>query len=345
MERDARVDAVDEYTRTLVNHAPRTVRDYAFSLRHSLDVLRRAGRTDDPAEISASDVSYLISEGYGRTSVCTKHYNIVILDGFLKHHGNSAISDMGIVWPRNYRTKADWLDAEGARRVLDAVQTPAEDLVISLELCMGLRRVEVIRLRPCDIDLLHRKLDVRGKGRMGGKWRSIYIPDRVAEAIKGYAKVREAMISEARAKDPEVEIPAAFLIYSKYTERPRLGSYSEKGTGFDKRFIAPIVARSGVVFSNHTLRRTMGRCLWLSGAKPEVIGRIYGHEDPRVTVRYLGISIDDQREALRGLDFGEGRRCPPLSRSSPETAWGPNTGTGHNPIPIHPSAPRPLFQT
>jgi integrase len=54
-------------------------------------------------------------------------------------------------------------------------------------------------------------------------------------------------------------------------------------------------------FSNHTLRRTSGRMLWKAKVPLEVIKEILGHQDPVQTIRYLGLNLDDQDEAMSKL--------------------------------------------
>ena len=41
--------------------------------------------------------------------------------------------------------------------------------------------------------------------------------------------------------------------------------------------------------------------LWLAKVPIDVISEILGHEDPRQTIRYLGINLDDQDDAMRRL--------------------------------------------
>jgi integrase len=56
-------------------------------------------------------------------------------------------------------------------------ERPSARLIIALEGFNGLRRVEVLRLRAQDVNLADRWLNVRGKGRTGGKWRQILLSD------------------------------------------------------------------------------------------------------------------------------------------------------------------------
>ena len=63
-----------------------------------------------------------------------------------------------------------------------------------------------------------------------------------------------------------------------------------------------IMEGSGVPFKgNHTLRRTGGRLMWQQGVPIETIASMMGHEDIRTTMRYLGINLGDQAQAIRAV--------------------------------------------
>ena len=143
--------------------APKTLRGYRSSLQQSLRILQRHGRSTDPARIEQADIDLIMTE-YAGLAVATRHWHIAILAQYLQYAGNDVISHVGYLWPQDWRTGADWLDTGQTRAVLNAVRTPAEALVVDLELRLGLRRVEVIRLRPQDVDFAHSKINVRGKG-------------------------------------------------------------------------------------------------------------------------------------------------------------------------------------
>jgi hypothetical protein len=81
---------------------------------------------------------------------------------------------------------------------------------------------------------------------------------------------------------------------------------AEKKSGVDgilkrlKNKVEAVYERE-IDFSNHTLRRTGGRMLWKAKVPLEVIKEILGYEDTKQTVRYLGLNLDDQDEAMRRL--------------------------------------------
>jgi integrase len=74
--------------------------------------------------------------------------------------------------------------------------------------------------------------------------------------------------------------------------------------------VRKISARAGTQLSNHKLRRTWGRTLWLAGVKMETILEMMGHEDIKTTIPYLGIKADDQNAAVQKLiAFRENLNC------------------------------------
>lgn len=85
---------------------------------------------------------------------------------------------MNVVFPQDMRVNADWLADDQYDALMAAPKTPLEDVVIHLELCMGLRNVEVCRLMLNNIHNTGTKpyINVRGKGRGDGKYRSIRLP-------------------------------------------------------------------------------------------------------------------------------------------------------------------------
>ena len=64
------------------------------------------------------------------------------------------------------------------------------------------------------------------------------------------------------------------------------------------RIVGGISERTGIVFSPHTLRRTFGREMYHSGVRIEIIAKIMGHSSTEMTLKYIGVSLEDQREAM-----------------------------------------------
>jgi integrase len=186
----------------------------------------------------------------------------------------------------------DWLEPEQAYKVRETAMQmrPVLGLIVHLELDLLLRRVEVLRLRTRDIHKNY--LDVLGKGRNGGKWRTVSL-DAVesAEIIDRWLQVRSQML--AQTSGPQTDACMVYL------EGKSLVPY--KRSAVDD-MLKSVMEESGVHFKgNHTLRRTGGRLMWQQGQPIETIASIMGHEDIRTTLKYLGIKLTDQAQAIRAV--------------------------------------------
>jgi hypothetical protein len=181
---------------------------------------------------------------------------------------------------------------EEAMRVMSSA-SGMERIIIHLELELGLRRVEVLRLTTRAIGLGY--INVLGKGRMGGKpRRNPFNPDTNAELMYWF-KLRDIEIEKARAKNPAVVVPDALLIYERAGKL-----YPYRRSAKDER-IRAVSERTGLVLTNHTLRRTFDRTCWLAGVPLEKIKDLIGHEDTKTTIQYLCINMNDKAEAMDQL--------------------------------------------
>ncbi len=117
---------------------------------------------------------------------------------------------MKVAWPQDARVHVDWLSLDEARRMTAAAEG-IERLILHLELGMGLRQCEVLRLKVKDVQMGY--LDVLGKGKQGGKPRTVrFHPDSVAE-FNYYFKLRGSIETLAKAKCQERPIPEELAIY------------------------------------------------------------------------------------------------------------------------------------
>jgi integrase/recombinase XerD len=175
--------------------------------------------------------------------------------------------------------------------------TLLQSAVINLELRQGLRHVEVIRLRHCDIDYETHLLTVIGKGPIGGKIRRIPMVPATEAALKVWQDLRDIWVQEGRERYPSsFTDPETVIVWRK---AGRLYSYSEEGYGLDKVVTLPLNKQLDFHFSNHTLRRTFGRALYRADVPVATIAKILGHESTEVTLRYIGVDIDDMRNAMQ----------------------------------------------
>jgi integrase len=167
-----------------------------------------------------------------------------------------------------------------------------ERVIVALEGLNGLRRVEVLRLRVKDILGEERCLRILGKGRHGGKWRSVPIQSEVDRVLTHWT---EGQPIEARVVP--LSRSGADLALQRAARR----------AGFPAR---------GLRVSHHDLRRTFGRLANASGMNLVSLQGIYGHASPGLSAHYIGLDLEELRSALGRLDAYLGPVDPP-GRSEP----------------------------
>lgn len=261
----------------------------------NLEHLMDAGMEIRPELIGTAEVNYLRSQyPTNRGNIRNQQMHIQYLGIYLNWMGNSVVQDMKIHWPEGINPHTDWLLPEQMEHLRLAIQgNPTLHMLFHLEADMGLRRVEVSRLTLQDIGPDH--IRVLGKGRGDGKPRKITKHPDWDTVFSEYMDHRDSVIRKAMAVDHSLAPPDGLMVYH---HMGRLGVCQR--TALD-RMIGKMNARSGLEFGHHTLRRTFGRELWKAGVPLETIANILGHSDPRVTIRYLGINLDDQAAAMRKL--------------------------------------------
>lgn len=272
----------------------RTLRLYDYTLTTAFQALEEAGRTGNPRQVRPEDVDYLsdvIMAGAAPRYKVNVAWTIV---SFCKWAGNEYLKRYKVSFgsiPSTERVR--WLENEQAM----ALKLEARDLermIVHCELDLGMRRIELLRLRPSDFQTTRSKREVHllGKGRNGGKPRSIpWHPD-TANMLKECLDRRDAEIRRARAKSPGVPVPEQLLIYER---GGRLFPYRKSAI---EKVLNGLGERMGFHFSNHDLRRTCGRMMYRSGVPIEVIAKIFGHSDTRTTMHYLGLDYEDMSGAM-----------------------------------------------
>lgn len=298
------ISCINEHLATTYKHSkPETVAKYRGVLYQINGDVKDNGYSDNPRQYDEETIEFLLGLWKERDlAVSTKDWYLHILNRYLRCFDNNVIEEMGIDFGQDIRPNVNWLSDEQAEHLMRMEKTPLEEVVIHLELCLGLRVAEVCRLRLVDIhfDDDPRKcyVSVRGKGKGDGKWRSVpFHPDSRA-VFERWIVRRNDIIEKIHAYDPTWEVPEQLLIWGHYENRPTGGHYTERSHSLDRAVIHKVRDRSGFDFSNHTLRRTFGRTLYRAGIPIETISKLYGHDDTQTTIRYLGIDLDDMGSAL-----------------------------------------------
>lgn len=214
------------------------------------------------------------------------------LKSLLRFIGNQS-SETKVTFQADIRPCVDWLTPDEAQIVLNTPLPCNERLAIILALCMGLRKVEIIRLRLQDIDHSKQCVNVIGKGRAGGKLRLVPFHARFIPALEEYNQYRAGLIQKAKGETPD-----NLLVWFDRSNKRVMPYNSVKASGMDC-LIRRASVTCGVHFSAHTLRRTFGRLMWLSGVPVVVIARILGHSSTEQTLEYIGANLDDMAGAMR----------------------------------------------
>lgn len=276
---------------------PRTIHFYSETVHAVAAILDRNGRPYMPKDIRPQDVGFLLDWlADNDYAVQTRRGYLSSLRRWCAWGGNRTMDR----WPKprfpaDKRPNVDWLTADQTAELLACDKTPLQEAVVALELREGLRHVEVIRLRGTDIDWHEHLLQVSGKGPIGGKPRIVPLVPETEAALKEWGEVRARWAEECRKKSTRFSDPENLIVWMK---SGKLHPYSEEGYGLDKVVTLKLSAKLGFGFSNHTLRRTFGRALYQSDVPVATIAAILGHESTEVTLRYIGVGIDDMREAM-----------------------------------------------
>lgn len=247
-------------------------------------------------EITADDVRDIsVTMANEGLAVSTQKSYMHALKSLLKFVKNPAY-DTTIVFQADTRPKVDWLTVDDARRVLDYPLSPKSHLIVVLALCMGLRRVEIVRLKVSDIDLKNQYITVTGKGMRGGKLRLVPFHPRFLPALESYLKDRARMLASSK------ERPEELIIWKSNSDGNCYEYNAVKGSGMDK-LVRLCSTTIGVHFSAHTLRRTFGRMMWLSGVPVVTIAKMLGHSSTEQTLQYIGANLDDMTRAMHNFNL------------------------------------------
>ena len=266
----------------------RSIEFYGEQAKICLKDLQHLQRNLEPWNVTMEDAKSLLDYWTSKgLAVSTKRGYLAALRTWTGYYGNHDIERMRVIFPTDTRPNADWLTDEEARRLIALPKAPIDDLIIHCELCLGMRRIELLRLQETDFNISGQFVDIKGKGARGGKPRRMPFHRDTARILTAYLKERLQMISGA------VKIPAALLVYR---HGKIVKPYQDSGIDLRLKKIASIL---GFDFSNHTLRRTFGRVCWLSGVKVETISKMLGHSSIDMTLRYIGVDMDDMNAAMR----------------------------------------------
>ncbi|MFH0815272.1 MAG: site-specific integrase [Methanobacteriota archaeon] len=190
------------------------------------------------------------------------------------------------------RSTVDWLNLEKGEdfAVWEAAREIREKALIHSELYLGMRRISVQRFQLSWFN--GQSINIHGKGRGGGKWRTI-APHKDTAELFATVKEHNSQLAKKAGSD---SYPDNMMLCVKGTNLRKYGF-----TSLDN-IVKRVSVRSGIEFSHHTLRRTAGRRMWKAGIAIESIARFLGHSDIRMTMLYIGANYDDTEAAMRAAE-------------------------------------------
>lgn len=289
------------YFETNSSLSPRTIEFYYEQQHAIIEILGANKRETLPYKISEADIRWLVYDYFDRASfaINTRKNYLASLRVLTEFYQNFVIDDMHIRWPHDDRPKVDWITQDQAMQLLAHPKTPMQELAVNLELCLGFRKCEILRLKQNQIH--NGYIEILGKGSMGGKWRNMPFHRDTAAVLQRYNQYRRELVAEARKRRPTVKVPDELVI--RKDQSGHLLPFDADGWGWDKKIIIPLRNELGFHFSNHTLRRTFGRTMYRAGVSVVTISKMYGHESIDVTLKYIGVDMDDMTAAMDRSPF------------------------------------------
>jgi integrase len=241
-------------------------------------LLNRVGRKTvirSPSEVTGECIQALRDGLEWETPTFAIHFQAV--RQFLRWTGNPVAGER---WhwrlPSGAPVHRRWLARE---QLLSLYRTSVgvERIIVALEGFAGLRRVEVLRLRVKDVMVGEGCLRILGKGRRGGKWRSIPLQGEVDQLLRAWIMNRPG---EARV------VPL---------------SRSGADAALQRAVRRSGLTGAGVKVSHHDLRRTFGRMANASGMSLISLQGLFGHASPALSAHYIGLDFDELKGALARL--------------------------------------------
>jgi integrase len=215
------------------------------------------------------------SDLWGTRTLKTK---FSVLRGFLRWANNPLSDGKNPVWrlPSGFADRRNWVDRDDMVALYHAAEGRTRVRVV-LQGFNGLRECEVRRLKVRDLNLALPRptLTIRGKGRFGGKYRTIPMD------------------------------PMTRAVLDKWVTGtgPDEGIFRVGHTVADGE-LAALGVRAGVSVrvTGHVLRRSFGRLAYQAGVPVPTIQRIYGHVSLDQTLHYVGVGQEEMTEGFAVFD-------------------------------------------
>ncbi len=284
-------DRYVEWLATTRRYAERSRREYRDDVSGVIQYLQERCQIRSAPMVQRRHLAgYLAHCGALGHAVSTRRRSVAAIRSFfafLVQEGTIRHSPAELLLPpaRETRPPCVLTEAEVTRLRVAAVDNPRDLAIIAMGLQIGLRVLEIAKLRRVDVVLPHRTHDpslavgsVRVVGR-GSHSRVVTLNARACEALSAYLMERD-----------ETGSPALFL--------------TRFGRGIGPRGIENIVTKycrqaqiTGA--SVHSLRHTMAVEMLKRGATPAVVGKALGHASSDTMAVYTDLARERMDEEMQ----------------------------------------------
>ena len=304
-----------DYTVTILNKSPNTVKEYNYDLAMFLRFLKiRFNMTDEEefSNIPIKDISIntiknvKLDDIHAFLSYLTTNYNskaatrarkassIRVFFNYLCAKANliDANPAQNLETPKLDRRLPKYLSLEDSKKLLNV--TANEDnrnakrdyAIITLFLNCGMRLSELVGININDIDFSENKMTVIGKG---NKERTVYLNKACINAIKDYLSIRP---KEGIKTDKFNSKKALFLSERKERISRRTVQYI-----VDKELLA--AGLDTKKYSTHKLRHTAATLMYQYGnVDIRALQEVLGHESISTTEIYTHVASKQARDAI-----------------------------------------------
>lgn len=269
-------------------YSPLSLRAASKTSRAAFSIIERFQEGATPRTVTSDTLRKTLEWMRENYTVSTQKIYFFYIKELMKLSGNKAYDDIRIVYPTDIRPNVDWLSLDEAMELMRMDLPPLERIIIILGLCHGLRRSEMTNLHISDIHVNEEYITVLGKGTGGGKFRSVSFHPIFHTVFKRWMETRSVLAQQCRDDVSD----NALLVYIK---GGKLRGYTASSI---TRIVRVLSQSVGIDFSPHTLRRTFGREMYHSGVRIEIIAKIMGHSSTEMTLKYIGVNLEDQRSAM-----------------------------------------------
>lgn len=315
IEREANPDFVNsflDYTITILNKSPNTVKEYNYDIANFLKYIKKQFKLTDEADlkeikISDMDISTLkkitLQDIHGyisymaidlKSSPATRARKISAIRVFFKYlTSKSKLIDVNpaqdLETPKLGKRMPRYLSLEESKKLLNVSQDDSDrnsirdHTIITLFLNCGMRLSELVGINISNIDFSESRMTVIGKG---NKERTIYLNKACMNALTDYLSIRPHDKVKNDSRD------ALFL--------------SERKERISNRTVQNIVknelARAGLdttKYSVHKLRHTAATLMYQYGdVDIRALQELLGHESISTTEIYTHVNDERVRNAV-----------------------------------------------